>query len=280
VPFYISDTAYGSSWNGIINRSATKNAIYDYLHQIDTDDDGDADNIEPTSIELNDITDPSATVDFDFGAGEELLLTFNDESSTTHFKLESDALKTDTDVVFFWIEVDSDGSAVDVIKIVGGTTRPVQTGDLQLNTDSTNYSSIDKYMVNAEHINDLDDVAWVGKSTYVSSTAATYDIVADGGYTACGGRWFVNGDADAIEFTLPAATQGDVCCFADDSGGIISVNPDDATDFIVVDGTSYGAGDELDLSSGDGNFVCLQAKDGDEWIARGRIGTLSDGGAA
>jgi hypothetical protein len=35
-----SDTAYGSSWNGITTISPSKNAIYDYLHLFDTDDNG------------------------------------------------------------------------------------------------------------------------------------------------------------------------------------------------------------------------------------------------
>ena len=120
--------------------------------------------------------------------------------------------------------------------------------------------------------------AITGKSSYSSQTAATYDIGAN--FTACGGRWFANGDAGAIQFTLPAATTGDVCCFADDAGGVISVDPDDGTDYIVREGTSFGAGDEMDSPGSDGDFVCIQAIDGNEWVVRGESGTWVDGGAS
>jgi hypothetical protein len=35
-----SDTAFGSSWNGVTTIAPSKNAVYDQLHLIDTDDDG------------------------------------------------------------------------------------------------------------------------------------------------------------------------------------------------------------------------------------------------
>lgn len=36
----ISDTAFASSWNGVTAAAATKNAVYDWAHLFDTDDDG------------------------------------------------------------------------------------------------------------------------------------------------------------------------------------------------------------------------------------------------
>ena len=41
--FYISDTAYSSAFNAITDKAVSKNAIYDYLHLGDADDDGKID---------------------------------------------------------------------------------------------------------------------------------------------------------------------------------------------------------------------------------------------
>ena len=41
--YYISDTAYSSAFNGVTDKAATKNALYDYLHLGDADDDGKID---------------------------------------------------------------------------------------------------------------------------------------------------------------------------------------------------------------------------------------------
>ncbi len=46
-----NDTVYSSAMNGNID-APSSNIIYDYLHQIDTDDDGDADNIQDLFIKL------------------------------------------------------------------------------------------------------------------------------------------------------------------------------------------------------------------------------------
>jgi len=43
----VTDTVYGSSYNGD-NHTLTKNSIYDYLHLLDTNDDGDIDTIDAT----------------------------------------------------------------------------------------------------------------------------------------------------------------------------------------------------------------------------------------
>jgi hypothetical protein len=42
----ISDTAFASSWNGVTTTSPTKNAVYDWGHIFDTDDDGKVDLID------------------------------------------------------------------------------------------------------------------------------------------------------------------------------------------------------------------------------------------
>lgn len=43
-----NNTAYGSGWNGVDDQAPSQNAVYDYLHLLDTDDDGDIDTIDAT----------------------------------------------------------------------------------------------------------------------------------------------------------------------------------------------------------------------------------------
>jgi hypothetical protein len=140
-PFYISDTVYGSSWNAVINKSPTFNAIYDYLHQIDTDDDGDVDNIESTARELNDLSDPSATTTF-IMAGHELTfgsvtdqwggLTISNSNAdvTGETKLLTliSAETNDVNLTFFDIQ-DAGGS---IFKLAGTATGSQLTGDFEM----------------------------------------------------------------------------------------------------------------------------------------------------
>ena len=41
--YYISDTVYSSAFNGVTDKGASKNSLYDYLHLADADDDGKID---------------------------------------------------------------------------------------------------------------------------------------------------------------------------------------------------------------------------------------------
>jgi len=45
----ISDTAFASSWNGVTTIAPTKNAVYDWAHTFDTDDDGLPDKVDLAS---------------------------------------------------------------------------------------------------------------------------------------------------------------------------------------------------------------------------------------
>ncbi|MBU1123017.1 tail fiber domain-containing protein, partial [Patescibacteria group bacterium] len=74
---------YGSGWNADTN-SPEKDDVYDYLHQIDTNDDGDVDNIDATALAAAE-TDPTLTNDaaVTIGAGGgNVTLTFNSDGGT------------------------------------------------------------------------------------------------------------------------------------------------------------------------------------------------------
>ena len=92
----------------------------------------------------------------------------------------------------------------------------------------------------------------------------------------CKNKTRYNDDADVVDYTLPAAAKGLVVMFYDIAGGVITVDPVDGTDTIYLNGTSVGAGDEIDSPGEVGDFICLMAIDATRWITIGRSGTWVD----
>jgi len=88
-----------------------------------------------------------------------------------------------------------------------------------------------------------------------------------------------NGDADAIDYTLPGAAAGLSACFtAGEFTGVITIDPVDGTDTIYLNGASVGAGDSIDSPGTVGDFICLIAIDATKWYTLGQINTWVDGG--
>lgn len=110
-------------------------------------------------------------------------------------------------------------------------------------------------------------------------TNPTVDLVDS---TGADGEWRINNDDDVIKYTLPPALAGLTVCFYDHAanGQVISINPDDGTDEIYLNGVSVGAGDEIDSAGDRGDFVCLLGLDGDTWVTLGMSGIWVDGGAS
>ena len=92
----------------------------------------------------------------------------------------------------------------------------------------------------------------------------------------CRNTGHFNSDADVIDFTLPAAAAGLVVIFMDIGGGVITIDPVDGTDTIYLNGTSVGAGDEIDSPGDVGDFIALWAVDDTRWFSVGRSGTWVD----
>ena len=86
----------------------------------------------------------------------------------------------------------------------------------------------------------------------------------------------VNNEADANLYTLPGAAAGLCVCFYDLAGGVITVDPEDGTDTIYLDGATVGAGDTIESSGAVGEFICLIAVDDTRWITWGKSGTWAD----
>ncbi len=77
----ISDTAEASSWNGVTTIGPSKNAVYDYVHQFDTDDDGKVDVIDQVAGVAN--TNSSGVLQTPITTYAGLLAVISDMNSAT-----------------------------------------------------------------------------------------------------------------------------------------------------------------------------------------------------
>lgn len=118
-----------------------------------------------------------------------------------------------------------------------------------------------------------------GSVRFSSTTVATKTLSS----TDCLGGLHMNGDADALDITLcdGQAGGGQLVCFEDRAGGIITVDVNDASEVITLaDGTALTAGNAIDLASGIGNGFCIFSDSATAWhVLPGAVGTISDGGA-
>lgn len=76
----INDTAFASSWNGVTTISASKNAIYDWAHIFDTDDDGKV-NVLDQAVGIA-ITDSSGVLQTPVTTSALLASAISDETGT------------------------------------------------------------------------------------------------------------------------------------------------------------------------------------------------------
>jgi len=109
-----------------------------------------------------------------------------------------------------------------------------------------------------------------------SHTDATVVLTA----ADCYGDINLNGDDDAIDFTLPAAAAGLACCFdANGFAQVITVDTADGTDSSVLGGTALTAGNAIDTIGSEAEQFCLVGRDDSTWIVYPGSAYLADGGA-
>ena len=107
-------------------------------------------------------------------------------------------------------------------------------------------------------------------------TAATYTVGTDDANESYG-TLFLNGDNDAIDFTLPSAVAGMSACFVQGQGvaGAITVQPNTG-DYLVVDGVRGTIATDY-TSGGEGaDKLCVIAADATDWIVTSEIGTWAE----
>jgi hypothetical protein len=116
----------------------------------------------------------------------------------------------------------------------------------------------------------------LGAINVSSKTAATYTVGTDAA-TESYGTLFLNGDNDAIDFTLPSAVAGMSACFVQSQGaaGAITVQP--ATgDYLVVDGVRGTAATDYTSSGAGADKLCVIAADATDWIVTSETGTWAE----
>jgi hypothetical protein len=97
----------------------------------------------------------------------------------------------------------------------------------------------------------------------------------------CMGTLQVNGDDDAIDFTLPAAQKGLSVTFVNALyGQVITVDTADGTDaFILNDGTTNRYGNAVDSAGSADDKGTFVAIDGTYWMIISEQNAWTDGGA-
>lgn len=98
----VSDTAYGSGWNGVTAIAGSKNAIYDQLHIGDTDDDGKPDVLDQVAGIVNTNSGGVIQTPITTHAGLVAVVTDLNSATRTATNLTLDANATGN--VFKWIE--------------------------------------------------------------------------------------------------------------------------------------------------------------------------------
>jgi preprotein translocase subunit Sec61beta len=129
-------------------------------------------------------------------------------------------------------------------------TSEITTSDLDASDSTTTV-----YLVASQTI--------TGRTMVVLNTAATVVLAAD----SCMNMVCWNDDADAIHYTLPAASAGLVRAFGDAAGGAITIDPYDGVDYVVLNGVSAGAGSEIISDGTAGRYIVLVAIDDTRWMS-------------
>jgi hypothetical protein len=107
-------------------------------------------------------------------------------------------------------------------------------------------------------------------------TAATYTIGTDDAHEEYG-TLFVNGDNDAIDFTLGTAVAGKSACIYQDNGvsGAITIQPASG-DYLIVDGVRGTIATDYSSAGGATDRICVVAISADDWIVTSETGTWSE----
>ena len=105
-----NDTTYSSAMNGNIN-APSSNVMYDYLHQIDTDDDGDVDSVDPdlflSAADANEWIQDEAGSMFSGNTETGATVTYQDDDGTVDIVVD---VRADSSTTFTNKTIDADGT--------------------------------------------------------------------------------------------------------------------------------------------------------------------------
>lgn len=119
------------------------------------------------------------------------------------------------------------------------------------------------------------------KVLHLAHTTVGSPVVLTG--AQCRGAIHKNTAASTRDFTLCDGESGggQMVCFEDYAGGIITVDVADTGETIrLSNGTSLTAGNAIDMAAGIGNGFCMLSDTATAWhVLPGAVGTITDGGA-
>ena len=114
-----------------------------------------------------------------------------------------------------------------------------------------------------------------GNMAILNHTAAAVTLTA----AQMRGYMHENGDADAIDWTLPDAAAGLNGCFnANGNANTMTIDVSNSTNQFRLNGTTNGAGNAIDSAGGAGDFICMYGTDATIWNTLGRSGAFVNGG--
>lgn len=224
------------------------------------------------STALDDIGNPDAnksitmanyTLKFDW-------TTDDPSSAITFFTLESDALATDTDVTFFSLIADANGTPVTLLSVAGHATKAAITGDSVMYADSINFDAASNLKIGGAQI-DYDDLAGAAAShttglrtggVVTTSKSGNYTIGTDNTYECYGGVVYVTSAATITACDNLAAGMN----FTVITIGAIAVHLDvQSDDKQVLDGTTLDDGDKASNTSTAGDLIACTYYSADGW---------------
>ena len=134
-------------------------------------------------------------------------------------------------------------------------------------------------------ISNVTTITATGDIITTSTVQGLIDVTTDTSATIvltaadCDGAIRVNGDDDAIDYTLPNAANGLNCLFYTPPSSVVTIDTFDGNESIMLNGTQLAAGNAIDSSGNVGDFILLVASGETVWASLGRSGTWVDGGS-
>ncbi|HAR40193.1 MAG TPA: hypothetical protein DCR68_02310 [Coprothermobacter sp.] len=276
IPGIGASETYGSGWNGDTS-APEKDDVYDYLHQIDTNDDGDVDTIDSTlwATKLNAAEKAAASG----------VASLNGSSLVVQNPANATATPTASKIPI------ADGSG----KLTGWVDAATESvaGKVELATDAETVTgtATDKVTTPANLTAKMAAPGAIGGTTAAAGkfTTGNFSGQVDAPVTTTSHRATevataatmygnVHKITGAYVVTLPAAVVGMSGTFRASTAAAFSVDCNGSDHFEMFDGTVMSAGEKLTSSGTKNEFVTIYCESANTWIVIGQNGAFTNGG--